>query len=84
MHENRSTDAPEDPRLAAARQRFGLILLFVFSSTYALFIGLCAFANQWIAKQSVAGVPMPVCFGLGLIFLALAMAGIYGRFTRAR
>jgi uncharacterized membrane protein (DUF485 family) len=65
------------------RKRMGLVLLAIFSIVYFGFIGLCAFANAWFASASFWGVPATVWYGFGLIALALVIAGLYGRLSRA-
>ncbi len=67
----------------AGRERIGLILLTLFSSVYFGFIFLCAFANAWFASISFLEVPATVWYGFGLIALALVIAGVYGRLSRA-
>jgi uncharacterized membrane protein (DUF485 family) len=74
----------EDSNVIERRQRIGLVLLLLFATIYFVFIGLCAFANQWFASVKFAGVPATVWYGFGLIALALAIAGIYGRLCRTR
>ncbi len=67
-----------------SRQRLSLWLLAFFTTVYAVFIALCAFAYDLISSNEIAGVPVVVWYGLGLILLAIAIAGLYGRLTRVR
>jgi len=67
----------------AGRERIGLILLSLFSAVYFGFIFLCAFANAWFASVTFLDVPATVWYGFGLIILALVIAGVYGRLSRA-
>jgi len=67
----------------AGRERIGLILLALFSAVYFGFIFLCAFANAWFASVTFLEVPATVWYGFGLIVLALVIAGVYGRLSRA-
>jgi uncharacterized membrane protein (DUF485 family) len=83
LHSENQVERESDAEIAR-RQRAGLILLAVFSVIYFGFIGLCAFANTWFSNLLWMGVPVPVWYGASLIVLALAIAGIYGRFSRSR
>jgi uncharacterized membrane protein (DUF485 family) len=84
MHENKSSVETETEEQLRTRQRLSLWLLAFFTTVYAIFIGLCAFAYNLVSSNEIAGVPVVVWYGLGLILLAIALAGLYGRLTRAR
>ena len=84
MHENNSSVETETQDQIRSRQRLSLWLLAFFTSVYAVFIGLCAFAYGLVSLNEIAGVPIVVWYGLGLILLAIAIAGLYGRLTRVR
>jgi len=43
---------------------------------------LCTFAYTWISETSVAGVPLTVAYGVGLIAMSIAVAMIYGLMNR--
>ena len=83
LHENSSATETESEATSSARRRWSFLLLGIFTSIYAGFIGVCAFAYQWFSTLTYRGIPAPVWYGLGLIFLALAIAGLYGHLTRA-
>ncbi|MFN7290126.1 MAG: DUF485 domain-containing protein [Pirellula sp.] len=84
MHENKSSLETETAEQLRSRQRLSLWLLAFFTAVYAVFIGLCAFAYNLVSRNEIAGVPVVVWYGLGLILLAIAIAGLYGRLTRVR
>lgn len=84
FHENHANAEDESLAVKEARQRWSMGLLLFFTTVYAGFIFLCAFAYQRFAEMTWMGVPAPVFYGLAIIFLALAIAGIYGRVTRIR
>ncbi|XZE33181.1 PQQ-binding-like beta-propeller repeat protein [Pirellulaceae bacterium SH501] len=84
FHENQSQAETETIEVAQSRRRWSLLLLAIFTTLYGGFIGLCAFAYQWFSQILWMGVPAPVWYGLGLIFLALAIAGLYGHLTRLK
>jgi uncharacterized membrane protein (DUF485 family) len=84
MHENKSSLETETAEQLRLRQRLSLWLLAFFTAVYAVFIGLCAFAYNLVSRNEIAGVPVVVWYGLGLILLAIAIAGLYGRLTRVR
>lgn len=82
LHENSSAEEVESQATSLSRRRWSIGLLAIFTTVYAGFIGLCAFAYQWFSSITWVGIPAPVWYGLGLIFLALAIAGLYGHLTR--
>jgi uncharacterized membrane protein (DUF485 family) len=84
IHENKGAVETESPEQLRARQRLSLGLLAFFTAIYAIFIGLCVFAYDLISRNEIAQVPIVVWYGLGLIVLAIAIAGLYGRLTRSR
>lgn len=84
MHENKASVETESSEQLRSRQRLSLWLLAFFTTVYAVFIALCAFAYDLISSNEIAGVPIVVWYGLGLILLAIAIAGLYGRLTRVR
>lgn len=84
IHENQSSLENETEAQLRSRQRLSLWLLGIFTTVYAVFIGLCAFAYNLVSSNEIAGVPVVVWYGLGLILLAIAIAGLYGRLTRVR
>lgn len=84
LHENTATHEEETRSVLESRRRWSMALLTFFTVVYAGFIFLCAFAYQQFAQLTWMGVPAPVWYGLGIIMLALAIAGIYGRVTRIR
>lgn len=64
------------------RQRIGLVLLGIFSIAYGGFIGLCTFAYNWISETRIAGIPLTVAYGVGLILMSIAVAMVYGLLNR--
>jgi uncharacterized membrane protein (DUF485 family) len=84
MHHSANTTEHEEDHVIARRQRIGVTLLVLFTLAYASFIGLCTFAYDWITQTKVAGIPLTVAYGVGLIVLSLIVAMIYGFFSRTR
>jgi len=84
MHYSKNQVEVESGSEIQRRQSIGLKLLAVFSTVYFGFIGLCVFANTWFASLRFVGVPATVWYGVGLIGLALVIAGIYGHYCRAK
>ena len=82
MHHSKNRVDEESDNTIARRERMGMVLLAIFSSVYFGFIFLCAFANAWFASITFWGVPATVWYGVGLIALALVIAGVYGRLSR--
>ncbi len=82
MHHSENQVEVEAVHEVERRTRIGVRMLLGFAAIYFAFIALCAFANQWFAAVSLAGVPGPVVYGMGLILLALIVAGVYGRLCR--
>lgn len=84
MHHSANTTDHEDDHVIARRQRIGVTLLILFTLAYAGFIGLCTFAYDWITQSKIAGIPLTVAYGVGLILLSLVVAMIYGILSRTR
>ena len=84
MHHSANTTDHEDDHVIARRQRIGVTLLILFTLAYAGFIGLCTFAYDWITQSKIAGIPLTVAYGVGLILLSLIVAMIYGLLSRTR
>ena len=82
MHHSQNQVDDESDTSIAIRERMGMVLLAIFSTVYFGFIFLCAFANAWFASVTFWGVPATVWYGVGLIALALVIAGVYGRLSR--
>jgi uncharacterized membrane protein (DUF485 family) len=58
--------------------------MILFTIAYASFIGLCTFAYDWITQTRVAGIPLTIAYGVGLIVLSLFVALLYGILSRTR
>jgi len=84
MHHSANITDHEADHIIARRQRLGVTLLVLFTIAYAGFIGLCTFAYDWITQTKVAGIPLTVACGVGLIFLSLFVAMLYGLLSRTR
>ncbi|MFM8573257.1 MAG: DUF485 domain-containing protein [Pirellula sp.] len=84
MHHSANTTDYEEQHVIARRQRIGVWLLVLFTIAYAGFIGLCTFAYEWITQTKIAGIPLTVAYGVGLIFLSLIVAMLYGLMSRTR
>lgn len=84
MHLESNHVETESDAVVGRRQRIGIRLLLLFSVAYAGFIGLCTFAYQWVTETRIMGIPLTVVYGLGLIFLSIAVAMVYGLLSRQR
>jgi uncharacterized membrane protein (DUF485 family) len=82
FHENVQSEDQGSPETSARLRHLSLTLLSIFTFLYAVFIVLCAFFYQNFANLGAWGIPAPVWYGLGLIFLAILIAGVYGRLTK--
>jgi uncharacterized membrane protein (DUF485 family) len=82
FHENQGSAEVESTETVDRRRRISMVLLGLFTAVYAVFIFLCAFSYSSFSKLLLWDVPAPVWYGLGLIILAIGIAGIYGRLTR--
>lgn len=82
MHPIANPVETESEAVVARRQRIGIRLLLMFSVAYAGFIGLCTFAYQWVTETRIVGIPLTVVYGVGLIFLSIAVAMVYGWLSR--
>lgn len=81
MH-HRNTVEVEDVAVVRRRTRIGLILLAIYGTAYAIFIGLCAFGTTILSSWSPWGVPIAIWYGMGLMLGAMLMALLYGRLCR--
>jgi uncharacterized membrane protein (DUF485 family) len=77
--------APEvvSPTEAARNARYGLALVALYSSLYAAFVLLNAFAPQAMEVIVVAGLNLAVLYGLVLIAAAFVLALVYAWICRA-
>lgn len=77
-----------DPRyasLVARRSRFGWIMSAAMFAAFVGFIMLVAFDKTWLSQpigEGVTSVGIPV--GLGLIFFAIVLTGLYVRRANTR
>ncbi len=81
MHQRNSVEI-EDEAVIARRTRIGLVLLAIYGTAYAVFIGLCAFASKAMANWSPWGIPISIWYGMGLMVGAMLIALLYGRLCR--
>jgi uncharacterized membrane protein (DUF485 family) len=78
-HPNQRLD---DPATAARNARLGLWLFVLYLLLYSGFVGLNAFAPQWMETTPVAGINLAILYGMGLIIAALVLALVYGWLCR--
>jgi uncharacterized membrane protein (DUF485 family) len=62
--------------------RIALWLFTIYLAIYLGFVAISAFAPEVMARTPVAGLPLSLLYGVGLIGLAFVLAGIYLRATR--
>lgn len=85
LHEHQNqVDDQDSPVEAARRARYGLWLFGLYLLLYAGFMGLTAFAPQFIAQTPFAGVNVAVLYGLVLIGMALLLALVYAWLCRPK
>ena len=74
---------PDPPRVEKLtyNAKLGLVLFAVYTSLYAQFVLVSAFAVEWMGVLW-GGVPVSVWAGFGLIVAAVAMAVLYGVLAR--
>ncbi len=68
----------EDAATVVRNQRLGLKLFAAYAITYFLFIVCCMTSPGLLQATPLWGISNSVVFGFGLIFLAIAIALIYG------
>lgn len=78
MDHGPNTVESEDGEVVARNQRLGLRLFAVYAVTYLLFILCCVASPELLEASLWLGISNSVSFGFGLIFLAIAIALIYG------
>jgi uncharacterized membrane protein (DUF485 family) len=66
----------ESAQHSARNARNGLILFAVYLAFYVGFVGLVAFAADWM-RTEIAGVNVAIFYGLGLILGAFVLAAPY-------
>lgn len=62
--------------------RIALWLFSLYLAVYIGFVGISAFAPAVMARTPIAGLPLSLLYGVGLIGFAFLLAGIYLRATR--
>jgi len=62
--------------------RVALYLFAIYLAVYIGFMGVSAFAPALMARTPLAGLPLSILYGIGLIGLAFVLAGLYLRATR--
>lgn len=62
--------------------RIALWLFSIYLVVYVGFVAISAFAPDVMARTPVAGLPLSLLYGIGLIGLAFLLAGLYLRATR--
>ena len=62
--------------------RIALWLFSLYLAVYVGFVAVSAFAPQVMARTPLAGLPLSLLYGVGLIVLAFVLAGLYLRATR--
>ena len=80
-------DQPHPPDRAAATSakpstHYGLRFFVVYLLLYAGFMLLNAFAAPLMERELFAGINLAIGYGMGLIFVAVLMAVIYGWLCR--
>lgn len=63
-------------------RRVGLVLCAVYSLVYGGFVGIAAFATNWMDTIVLGGLNLAVVYGMVLIGLAFLLAMIYGLLCR--
>jgi uncharacterized membrane protein (DUF485 family) len=72
-----------DSRETSARNaRYGLWLFVVYLLLYGGFVGISAFAPQWMEARPVADISLAILYGMGLIVSAFLLALVYGWLCR--
>lgn len=67
----------EHPHLVSRNARYGLVLFAIYVALYAGFIYLATFQPEVLAATAPGGANWAIAYGLGLIFAAFVLAGIY-------
>jgi uncharacterized membrane protein (DUF485 family) len=67
---------------AARNARIGMWLFAVYLLLYGGFVGISAFAPQWMDARPVADISLAIVYGMGLIVAAFLLALVYGWLCR--
>jgi uncharacterized membrane protein (DUF485 family) len=82
MHHGPNQGPLDNPQTAARNARYGLWLFAVYLLLYGGFVGVNAFAPQWMETRPLAGINLAILYGMGLILAAFVLALIYGWLCR--
>jgi uncharacterized membrane protein (DUF485 family) len=83
LHHSPNPTAQLDNAATAARNaRLGLWLFGVYLLLYGGFVGISAFAPQWMEARPVADISLAISYGMGLIVAAFLLALVYGWLCR--
>jgi uncharacterized membrane protein (DUF485 family) len=63
--------------------RLGLVMFAIYCVIYAVFVGLCTFALEFMGHTQIGGVNLAVWYGFALILFAFVFAAIYLYLCRA-
>ena len=72
---------PPAPERLTYNAKLGLVLFAVYTVLYTQFVFVAAFKHEWMATP-LAGVPVSVWAGFGLIAAAVVLALLYGAMAR--
>lgn len=67
----------EHPELSSLNARSGLLLFAIYSTVYAVFVGLSAFAPEAMGAPTPLGPNLAILYGFGLILGAFLLALVY-------
>lgn len=81
-HAPRAAAKLDSAATAARNARHGLRLFAVYLLLYGGFVGINAFAPQWMEIRPVAGINLAILYGMGLILAAFVLALLYGWLCR--
>lgn len=82
-HFDQQPTAPTlSPNESSRNARYGLILFAIYSSFYAAFMLINAFAPQVMETIVFAGINLAVVYGIALIATAFALALVYAWLCR--
>lgn len=63
--------------LSARNARTGLWLFAVYLAAYVVFVGMAAYAPEWMGQPTPLGPNVAIVYGFGLIFGAVLLAMLY-------
>lgn len=61
----------------------GMALFAIFVGIYGAFVGVNAFAPEWMEREVIPGINLAVAWGMGIILATFIIAAVYSWMRRS-